>query len=97
MLFKIKIPLSKCSWQQVPLEWALTVKVSITPFILGHLKTLRPTSKKLVVQGEMENRVAFLIYQGLLLNHVDKDMKQFVKTVGCRWTGHYKLIKIDQN
>ena len=28
--------------------------------------------------------VAYLIYQGILLNHVDKDMKQYVKTEECR-------------
>ena len=28
--------------------------------------------------------VAFLIYQGILLNHVDRDMKQYVKTEECR-------------
>ena len=28
--------------------------------------------------------VAFLIYQGILLNHVDKDMKEYVKTKDCR-------------
>lgn len=28
--------------------------------------------------------VAFIIYQGLFLNHVDKDMKHYVKTSECR-------------
>ena len=28
--------------------------------------------------------MAFLIYQGILLSHVDKDMKQYVKTEDCR-------------
>jgi len=28
--------------------------------------------------------VAFLIYQGILLNHVDKDMKEYIKTGDCR-------------
>ena len=30
--------------------------------------------------------VAFLVYHGLLLNHVDKDMKHYVKTGECRRT-----------
>ena len=28
--------------------------------------------------------MAFVIYQGILLNHVDKDMKQYVQTEECR-------------
>lgn len=31
-----------------------------------------------------EQSVAFIMYQGLLLNHVDKDMKHYVKTKDCR-------------
>ena len=28
--------------------------------------------------------VAFVVYQGILLTHVEKDMKQYVKTDECR-------------
>lgn len=40
-----------------------------------------------------EQSVAFILYNGLMLNHVDRDMKQYVKTNGCRRT--YLLKNFD--
>ena len=37
--------------------------------------------------------VTYVIYKGLFLNHVDKDMKNYLKTRDCRWKN--LLLKFD--
>ena len=54
-------------------------------FILGHQRTLKPTSRKTGRAGSGGKQgVAFVVYQGILLTHVEKVMKQYVKTDECR-------------
>ena len=63
----------------------MTVKVYTGIFILGHQRTLKPTSRKTGRAGSGGKQgVAFVVYQGILLTHVEKVMKQYVKTDECR-------------
>ena len=50
-----------------------------------HQRTLKPTSRKTGRAGSGGKQgVAFVVYQGILLTHVEKVMKQYVKTDECR-------------
>ena len=52
---------------------------------MGHQRTLKPTSRKTGRAGSGGKQgVAFVVYQGILLTHVEKVMKQYVKTEECR-------------
>lgn len=87
----ILVPLTKTRMDAFQKEESsIRVLVATIAFGMGvdckgvHPKTLKRIFRRLEWREEMENSVAYLIYQGLFLNHVDKDIKQYVRETDCR-------------